>query len=122
VIYGSHVHPDLPGGPARPAKEKCHDGIRIRPAVGQNKQMCPSFNWEGNVMPEFTIGSYLGARLEQIGIRHYFMVPGDYNLVLLDQLLANKNMQQIGCVTSSTRPTPPKPMPGSTAAARSLPP
>lgn len=25
------------------------------------------------------------------------MVPGDYNLVLLDQLLANKNMEQIGC-------------------------
>src|ERR1700689_3579704 len=48
-------------------------------------------------MPEFTIGSYLAARLEQIGIRHYFMVPGDYNLVLLDQLLANKNLEQIGC-------------------------
>jgi hypothetical protein len=73
-------------------------------------------------MPEFTIGNYLAARLEQIGIRHYFMVPGDYNLVLLDQLLANTNMEQIGAVTSSTRPTPPKPMPGSTAAARSLPP
>jgi len=48
-------------------------------------------------MPEFTVGNYLAARLEQIGIKHYFMVPGDYNLVLLDQLLANKNMQQIGC-------------------------
>jgi pyruvate decarboxylase len=48
-------------------------------------------------MPEFTIGNYLATRLEQIGIRHYFMVPGDYNLVLLDQLLANKNLEQIGC-------------------------
>jgi pyruvate decarboxylase len=48
-------------------------------------------------MPEFTIGNYLAARFEQIGLRHYFMVPGDYNLVLLDQLLANKNMEQIGC-------------------------
>ena len=48
-------------------------------------------------MPEFTIGNYLATRLEQIGIKHYFMVPGDYNLVLLDQLLANKNMKQIGC-------------------------
>ena len=26
-------------------------------------------------MPEFTIGNYLAARLEQIGTRHYFMVP-----------------------------------------------
>ncbi len=25
------------------------------------------------------------------------MVPGDYNLVLLDQLLRNKHVQQIGC-------------------------
>jgi pyruvate decarboxylase/indolepyruvate decarboxylase len=48
-------------------------------------------------MPEFTIGNYLATRLEQIGIKHYFIVPGDYNLVLLDQLLANKNMAQIGC-------------------------
>ena len=29
-------------------------------------------------MPEFTIGNYLAVRLEQIGIRHCFMVPGDY--------------------------------------------
>lgn len=48
-------------------------------------------------MPEFTIGNYLATRLEQIGMKHYFMVPGDYNLVLLDQLLANTNMKQIGC-------------------------
>ena len=27
-------------------------------------------------MPEFTIGNYLATRLEQIGIKHYFMVPG----------------------------------------------
>lgn len=39
-------------------------------------------------MPVFTIGNYLATRLEQIGLKHYFMVPGDYNLVLLDQLLA----------------------------------
>ncbi len=25
------------------------------------------------------------------------MVPGDYNLVLLDELLSNKNLEQIGC-------------------------
>ncbi len=31
-------------------------------------------------MPNFTVGKYLAARLEQIGLKHYFMVPGDYNL------------------------------------------
>ncbi|WOO43052.1 thiamine pyrophosphate-binding protein [Rubellicoccus peritrichatus] len=44
-----------------------------------------------------TLGSYLATRLEQIGIRHYFAVPGDYNLVLLDQLLENENLEFIGC-------------------------
>lgn len=45
----------------------------------------------------YTVGNYLAMRFEQIGLKHYFMVPGDYNLVLLDQLLWNKNIQQIGC-------------------------
>jgi pyruvate decarboxylase len=44
-----------------------------------------------------TVGKYLATRFEQIGLKHYFMVPGDYNLVLLDELLSNKNVQQIGC-------------------------
>ena len=45
----------------------------------------------------YTVGSYLAARLTQIGLKHHFVVPGDYNLVLLDQLLASKDLQQIGC-------------------------
>ncbi len=45
----------------------------------------------------FTVGKYLAARLEQMGLKHYFVMPGDYNLTLLDQVLANKNMQQINC-------------------------
>src|SRR4030095_1390296 len=44
-----------------------------------------------------TVGSYLATRLAQIGLKHHFVVPGDYNLVLLDQLLLNKEMQQVGC-------------------------
>ncbi|MEE6136526.1 thiamine pyrophosphate-binding protein [Mycobacterium sp. 050128] len=48
-------------------------------------------------MTDFTVGKYLAARLEQIGLKHYFMVPGDYNLVLLDELLENQNLEQIGC-------------------------
>ena len=48
-------------------------------------------------MADFTVGKYLAARFEQIGLKHYFMVPGDYNLVLLDELLDNENLEQIGC-------------------------
>lgn len=45
---------------------------------------------------EYTIGSYLAKRLEQMGIEHYFVVPGDFNLILLDELLKNDNLKQIG--------------------------
>jgi len=31
------------------------------------------------------------------GIEHYFAVPGDFNLVLLDQLLTNSQLKLIGC-------------------------
>ncbi len=44
-----------------------------------------------------SVGGYLAKRLEQVGIKHYFGVPGDYNLILLDELLKNKNLQFIGC-------------------------
>jgi hypothetical protein len=42
-----------------------------------------------------SIGTYLAKRYEQIGIRHQFAVAGDYNLVLLDQLLLNKNLHWV---------------------------
>lgn len=45
----------------------------------------------------YTVGSYLAARLSQIGLKHHFVVAGDYTLVLLDQLLKNKEMEQIYC-------------------------
>lgn len=44
-----------------------------------------------------SIGSYLASRLEEIGVMHHFAVAGDYNLVLLDQLLLNKNIEQVYC-------------------------
>ncbi len=44
-----------------------------------------------------SIGSYLATRLEEVGVRHYFAVPGDYNLILLDELLKNQNLEMIGC-------------------------
>jgi TPP-dependent 2-oxoacid decarboxylase len=44
-----------------------------------------------------TVGTYLAARLAQIGVRHYFVVPGDYNLVLLDELLKQPELTMISC-------------------------
>ncbi|MCH7518916.1 MAG: pyruvate decarboxylase [Candidatus Dadabacteria bacterium] len=46
---------------------------------------------------QVTIGSYIATRLHQIGVCHYFAVPGDYNLILLDELLKNQDLEMIGC-------------------------
>lgn len=46
---------------------------------------------------QVTVGSYLGLRLVQAGLRDFFTVPGDFTLVLLDQLLATPGLRMIGC-------------------------
>ena len=43
------------------------------------------------------MGEYLATRLYQIGLRHTFVVPGDYNLLLLDKLLTIPAVEQVGC-------------------------
>ena len=43
----------------------------------------------------FTVGHYLAERLTQIGLKHHFAVAGDYNLILLDQLIEHGGMKQI---------------------------
>lgn len=48
-------------------------------------------------MATFTIGDYLAERLAQIGIRHHFVVPGDYNLILLDKLQSHPDLSELGC-------------------------
>lgn len=47
--------------------------------------------------PTTTLGGYLAARIAQIGITDFFGVPGDYNLVLLDELLKQPGLRMIGC-------------------------
>jgi len=51
----------------------------------------------GQEFKAYTVGSYLAERLSQIGLKHHFAVAGDYNLVLLDQLLSNKALEQVYC-------------------------
>jgi pyruvate decarboxylase len=45
----------------------------------------------------YTVGSYLAKRLQQIGLKHHFAVAGDFNLVLLDELLTVKELEQVYC-------------------------
>lgn len=48
-------------------------------------------------MNQVTVGNYLAKRLEEIGIRDYFAIPGDFNLALLDELLKNPSLNMIQC-------------------------
>jgi len=48
-------------------------------------------------MDQVTVGSYLAQRLEEVGIRDYFAIPGDFNLSLLDELLKNSRLKMINC-------------------------
>lgn len=48
-------------------------------------------------MNQVTVGSYLAQRLEEIGIKDYFAIPGDFNLSLLDELLKNPRLKMINC-------------------------
>lgn len=44
-----------------------------------------------------TIGRYLANRLVEAGLEDYFAIPGDYNLILLDELLKVEQLSQIYC-------------------------
>lgn len=48
-------------------------------------------------MNQVSVGSYLAQRLEEVGIRDYFAIPGDFNLSLLDELLKNPRLKMINC-------------------------
>ncbi|CAN1229855.1 Pyruvate decarboxylase 1 [Linum grandiflorum] len=44
-----------------------------------------------------TLGRHLARRLVEIGIRDVFSVPGDFNLTLLDHLVAEPELNLVGC-------------------------
>jgi pyruvate decarboxylase len=44
---------------------------------------------------QYMVSSALALRFDQIGLRHHFTVACDYAVVLLNQLLTNKDLKQI---------------------------
>ncbi|SUB15665.1 Indole-3-pyruvate decarboxylase [Pantoea agglomerans] len=48
-------------------------------------------------MSTFTVGDYLLTRLQEIGVKHLFGVPGDYNLQFLDRVIAHPAISWVGC-------------------------
>ncbi|KAJ8898980.1 hypothetical protein K2173_008482 [Erythroxylum novogranatense] len=47
--------------------------------------------------PDSTLGRHLARRLVQIGVTDVFTVPGDFNLTLLDHLIAEPGLTNVGC-------------------------
>ncbi|KAI6698486.1 hypothetical protein NL676_018605 [Syzygium grande] len=47
--------------------------------------------------PDATMGRHIARRLVQIGITDVFSVPGDFNLTLLDHLIAEPGLNLVGC-------------------------
>ena len=44
----------------------------------------------------FTIANYLLARLADLGVRHLFGVPGDFNLWFLEEVIGGNGIRFIG--------------------------
>lgn len=58
-------------------------------AAAQTTSASPSFDG--------TLGRHLARRLVEIGVRDVFSVPGDFNLTLLDHLIAEPSLNLVGC-------------------------
>ncbi|GAB4814493.1 hypothetical protein N2152v2_001539 [Parachlorella kessleri] len=44
-----------------------------------------------------TLGQHIAARLVEVGVNKFFGVPGDYNLVLLDELVKEEGLEGVWC-------------------------
>lgn len=47
-------------------------------------------------MTKMTVSNYLLKRVSELGIKDIFGVPGDYNLIFLDQIIKHKSLRWIG--------------------------
>ncbi len=45
----------------------------------------------------WTVGNYLATRLAELDVAHFFTVPGDYNLILLDEFLKVDRLRMVSC-------------------------
>ncbi|GMI74358.1 hypothetical protein like AT5G01320 [Hibiscus trionum] len=67
---------------------------------------CPSQNGSASILDsqtpavgasDATLGRHVARRLVEIGVKDVFSVPGDFNLTLLDHLIAEPGLKNIGC-------------------------
>jgi len=53
-------------------------------------------NFHAGEIPS-TVGTYLARRMIDVGVKDYFVVPGDFNLILLDEILRFPELRLISC-------------------------
>ncbi|XP_059430789.1 pyruvate decarboxylase 2-like [Corylus avellana] len=74
----------------------CNNDVGCPPQNGtasiQNSHPAPAM-----ASPDATLGRHLARRLVQIGVSDVFSVPGDFNLTLLDHLIAEPGLNNVGC-------------------------
>ncbi|KAL3717024.1 hypothetical protein ACJRO7_008581 [Eucalyptus globulus] len=69
----------------------------VGPPKGVASIIQPSRSTGALAPSESTLGRHLARRLLQIGVGDVFSVPGDFNLTLLDLLLAEPGLNLVGC-------------------------
>lgn len=65
-------------------------GLAVNSSHREVEQVIPA-------RPKITIAGYLAQRLREAGLTHYFTVPGDFTLSMLDEFLKNDNLTMVGC-------------------------
>ncbi|KAJ0520886.1 putative pyruvate decarboxylase [Helianthus annuus] len=69
--------------------------------LGSPPKLTPTCCIQSSPVPfnsgEATLGRHLARRLVQIGVSDVFSVPGDFNLTLLDHLIAEPGLNLVGC-------------------------
>ncbi|URE01296.1 Pyruvate decarboxylase isozyme [Musa troglodytarum] len=76
------------------AVEAKANGVVGSPPAGHCCPIAPAVQASA---PEKTLGRHLARRLVQVGAHDVFSVPGDFNLTVLDHLIAEPGLRLIGC-------------------------
>ncbi|KAK8628927.1 hypothetical protein V6N13_077791 [Hibiscus sabdariffa] len=65
--------------------------------IGSQLESCKPANGILGCPSDATLGRHVARRLVEIGVKDVFTVPGDFNLTLLDHLIAEPGLKNIGC-------------------------
>ncbi|CAL9092030.1 unnamed protein product [Musa textilis] len=79
------------------AAEAKANGVMGCPPAAQCCSVGPAAPASVAATAEATLGRHLARRLVQVGAHDVFAVPGDFNLTLLDHLIAEPGLRLIGC-------------------------